>query len=79
MTDNFPGDVFRIDAVLDFSSKILKRFKRDYPQINVGARNFGMTAEDLRKKLGVKDGGSKRLMGVTDINNQRIMIVLSPL
>ena len=79
LTDNFPGDVFRIDAVLDFSSKILKRFKRDYPQINVGARNFGMTAEDLRKKLGVKDGGSKRLMGVTDINNQRIMFVLSPL
>lgn len=76
---DFPGEIFRIDAVLDFSSKILKRFKREYPQINVGARNFGMSAEELRKKLGVKDGGPKRIIGVTDSSNTKRMIVVSPL
>ncbi|MDE6369758.1 MAG: class I SAM-dependent methyltransferase, partial [Muribaculaceae bacterium] len=77
--ESFPGEIFRIEAILDFSSKILKRFKRDYPQINVGARNFGMTAEELRKKLGVKDGGTKRIIGITDSGNIRRMIVVSPL
>lgn len=76
---DFPGEIFKIEAVLNFSSKILKRFKREYPQINVGARNFGMSAEDLKKKLGVKDGGAKRIIGVTDNNNTRQMIVVSPL
>lgn len=76
---DFPGEVFRIESVLDFSSKILKHFKRDYPQINVGARNFGMSAEDLRRKLGVRDGGNMRVIGITDSSNTRRMIVVSPL
>ncbi len=77
--DDFPGEIFKVEAVLDFSSKILKRFKHNYPQINVGARNFGMSAEVLRAKLGVKDGGDKRVIGITDRNNTRRLIIIQPI
>ncbi|MDE5567329.1 MAG: class I SAM-dependent methyltransferase [Muribaculaceae bacterium] len=76
LVEDFPGTVFKIEKVIDFSSKFLKRFKNEYPKINIATRNFGMGAEELKKKLGVKDGGEKRLMGLCDNNNARKLIVL---
>lgn len=77
LVEDFPGTVFKIEKVIDFSSKFLKRFKNEYPKINIATRNFGMNAEELKKKLGVKDGGEKRLMGLCDNNNLRKLIVLN--
>ena len=48
-----------------------------YPQINVATRNFIMSAEDLRRKLKVKDGGDKRVFGCTVSNGSRQLIVVS--
>ena len=79
IVSDFPGNVFSVENVIDFSSKFLKRFKNEYPIINVSARNFGMTAEALRAKLGVKVGGNKRVIGITDRNNTRRLIIISPI
>ena len=73
--EGFPGNVFRIARILDYSSGNIKRFAREFPSIMVTARNFGLTADQLRKKLKVKDGGDLRLFAVSSINDKKIMIV----
>ncbi len=73
----FPGEIFKIEKIIEFASKNIKRLHREYPSLSVTTRNFGMTADALRNKLGVKDGGDKRLFGVTDSKGKRIMIITS--
>lgn len=60
---DFPGRIFEIEEVLPFSSKQIKRLKTQIPQANIAVRNFVMTADTLRKRLGVKDGGEVYLFG----------------
>lgn len=74
---DFPGDIFRIEEVIPFSSKNVKCFNSKYPKINVAARNFVMSADELRRKLKVRDGGDKRVVGCTLCDNNRSLIVLS--
>lgn len=73
---DFPGSRYRVLKVVDYASKNIKRFASEYPTINVAVRNFGIGADALRAKLRVRDGGNLRLYGITDANNQRILIVV---
>ncbi|MCM1504264.1 MAG: RsmD family RNA methyltransferase [Muribaculum sp.] len=75
--DGFPGDCWHIDRIIPFSSSEIKRFARQYPKINVAVRNFGWTADKLRDKLRVKDGGDFRLMATTLLDGTKVMMVLS--
>ena len=60
---DFPGRIFEVEEVIPFSSKVLKRLKKETPQANIATRNFVMTADELRKKTGIKDGGEVYLFG----------------
>ncbi|MDE6206516.1 MAG: class I SAM-dependent methyltransferase [Muribaculaceae bacterium] len=71
----FPGDVYKVIEVLPYASKVIKRFKSRYPRINVAARNFGISADALRAKLAVNDGGDLRLYGITDAKGDKQLIV----
>jgi len=62
---NFPGRRFIIDEVMDFSSKLLKNLKRSIPQANITSRGFVLTADELRKRAGIKDGGNIYLFAGT--------------
>ena len=59
----FPGRVFEVEEMIPFSSKVLKRLKKEIPHANIAVRNFVMTADELRKKTGIKDGGEVYLFG----------------
>lgn len=59
----FPGRVFEVEEMIPFSSKVLKRLKKEIPHANIAVRNFVMTADKLRKKTGIKDGGEVYLFG----------------
>lgn len=74
----FPGMACRVTAVYPYASRVLKRFAREYPQINVAVRNFGMGADALRARLGVRDGGSMRLYGLTDASGDKVLAVTEP-
>lgn len=60
---DFPGRIFEVEEQIPFSSKVLKRLKRDIPQANIATRNFVMTADQLRQRTGIRDGGSVYLFG----------------
>ena len=58
------GKTFRILEVLPLDKRSIKDVGARYPQASVTARNIPLTSDELRKKLGVKDGGTVHIFGV---------------
>ncbi len=76
MPEAFPGECFEVIDVQEYASRNIKRFARTYPAISVTARNFGPSAEELRRKLGVREGdGRLRVFGLTAHGGKRILVV----
>jgi hypothetical protein len=64
LIENLPARVFRINAVCKYDKKtILNQLKS--PKANIATRNFVDTPDEMRKKLGIKEGGDQYLFGVT--------------
>lgn len=83
VTDRLPdpsvsgfGKVWALERAVPWASKNIKRLKNEFPNIDVAVRNFGMTADALRAKLGVKPGKGLRLLAVTDSDGNRLMLIL---
>ena len=62
---DFPGRQFVIDAMTSMNKQELKAHIGSMERANVAVRNFPMTAEQLRKKLKLKDGGDVYIFGTT--------------
>lgn len=60
LIDDFPGRVFKIDHLLPYSKKEIKKALPDN-KANITARNFVDDVKSIRKKIGLKDGGSTYL------------------
>lgn len=73
---DFPGDRFMIEEIMPFSSRLIKGFSRRYEKINVATRNFRMRPEELKKRLGVKDGGDRMLFGVTLADGSAALLIV---
>lgn len=74
--DDVPAETRTIEAIIPWQSKNLKRLKSLYPVIDIAVRNFGMTAAELQKKLGTRQGGERRLLAVTDSHGSRLLLIL---
>ena len=70
---NFPGRAFRIEQVIPYSKKELKKAVAD-GKANITVRNFKDDVKSIRKKTGLKDGGKVYLFACTDVNNKPIII-----
>lgn len=68
LVNNFPGRRFLVDAQMPFSSALLKKLRRDIPQANVAVRNFPLSADALRQRAGIRDGGEVYLFGAQVAN-----------
>ena len=72
------GKCFEILEVLPLNNKTIKELGKRYPQASVTARNIPITSDQLRKKLGVKDGGSVHIFGLhSDADNSNILLICS--
>lgn len=72
---DFPGECRRIERIYPFSSRIAKEIAKEYPRADVAVRNFILSADDLRKKLKIKDDNKYRLYGVTVASGDKLLIV----
>ncbi len=72
---DFPGRQFRIMEIVPFKGKDIKTLSKRYPQLNVATRNFRLSAETLKKRLRVQDGGDIYLFGTTLANGEQVLIV----
>ena len=63
--DHFPGRRFRVLSVTTLNRRALRTALAGIAQANVAVRNFPLSAEALRQRLGVRDGGDCYIFGTT--------------
>lgn len=76
--EHFPGKVRRIIEVLPFHKAAIRDFRKKYPACSVSARNFPMTSEELRRRLGTAESDTLRVLATTASDGSRILIVSTP-
>ena len=72
---DFPGRQFAITAVTTMNKKELKQALAGITHANVATRNFPMTAQQLRQRLRLKDGGDIYLFGTTNHAGQHLLYI----
>ena len=70
----FPGRVFQIEKVLDYSKKEMQEhFSKQ--NANITTRNFPDAVETIRNKWNIKDGGDRYCFFTTDKNDSKIVLL----
>ncbi|MDP2527725.1 THUMP-like domain-containing protein [Maribacter dokdonensis] len=68
----FPGRVFKIESIYEYSKKSFK--KSGIKKANITTRNFPDSVSEIRRKLGLKDGGENYVFATTDLNGKLMLI-----
>ena len=76
--EHFPGKIRRIIEVLPFHKAAIRDFRKKYPACSVTARNFPMTSEELRRRLGSAESDTLRVLATTASDGSRHLIVSTP-
>lgn len=71
---DFPGRSFIIKQCIPYDKKLLKKLIPS-KKANITTRNFPESVEQIRKKTGLKDGGSDYVFFTTDLNNNYIILI----
>ena len=64
----FPGRSFKIESIIDYNKKELKKLSNT--KANITVRNFPESVQNIRKRFKIKDGGEDYLFFTTINNNQ---------
>lgn len=72
------GKVYEILEVVPLNNRSIKEIGKRYPLSEVTARNISLTSDGLRKRLGVRSGGTVHIFGVrVDAFKDNCLIVAS--
>lgn len=71
----FPGRVFVIERISTMNKRELKAALAGVTQANVAVRNFPLTVAQLRKKLGLRDGGDTYVFATTADDGTHLLVV----
>lgn len=72
---DFPGRQFVITNQTTMNKKEVKQALADITHANVATRNFHLTAQQLRQRLKLKDGGDTYLFGTTNHAGQHLIYI----
>lgn len=75
MLDDFPGRRFVIQEVIPFKDRMIKDLAKRYEQMNVATRNFRLKAEELKRRLKVRDGGDIYLFATTLADGAQVLLL----
>ena len=75
---NFPGRRFKINQISSYDRKQLRKIIPN-KQANITTRNFPQTVAQIRKKIGLREGGDNYLFFTRDINNNHIVLICEKL
>lgn len=70
---NFPGRIFKIDAVFSYNKKQLKK-ELAIDKANITTRNFPKTVAQIRKETKLKDGGNIYLFFTKNLDEKLIVL-----
>lgn len=71
---NFPGRVFKIEEILPYDKKKLKKLLPDL-KANITTRNFPKTVAQIRKETKIKDGGDTYIFFTTDLHKKTKLVI----
>ena len=71
---NFAGRSFICESVCKFDKKEILS-KLPTPKANISTRNFPMKPDEIKKKLGVQDGGEYYLFATENNEKQKIILI----
>ena len=71
--ENFPGRKFKILAVEAVKKGVLKKYSPT-GKANITTRNFPMTVNQIKKKIGAKDGGELYVFATTLIDEKKVLV-----
>ena len=77
--ENFPGRGFSITGISTMNKKELNRALAGITRANIATRNFPMTAQQLRARLRLQDGGDIFIFGTTTATRQRVIFICGKL
>ncbi|MFV0469311.1 MAG: THUMP-like domain-containing protein [Dysgonomonas sp.] len=72
---NFPGRKFLVKSDFSFNKNQLKENLRGVEKANITVRNYPLTAEELRKKLKLKDGGIHYIFASRVLGDRKILLL----
>lgn len=70
---DFPGRCFTVMAATSMNKKELAKAMKGITRANVAVRNFPMTAQQLRQRLRLQDGGDCYIFGTTTADGHRMI------
>ena len=86
LVSDFPGRVFEVLEVFPFDKKTKKEItsllnqqpkaNSQQPKASVATRNFPLSADELRKNLGLQDGSEFYIFGTTMKGEKKIVILM---
>jgi len=71
---DFPGRIFQISAISSGNKRSVKTFPAGLDRANVAVRNYPLSAEALRRRLHLKDGGDVFIFGTSLSNGNGILL-----
>jgi len=78
--EGLPGRWYEIEEVAEFSSSAIKSISKRGMSADVAVRNFPLKAEEFQKRLKIKPGGLRRIIGATisasDSTEKRMIFIL---
>ena len=75
LIDSFPGRRFRIGATCSMNKRELRTTLGHLRQANITVRNFPLTAQQLRHRLKLADGGDDYIFATTLRNKEHLLLL----
>ena len=72
---DFPGRCFVIQGVTTLNKKEIRENLKDISKANITVRNFPLSAQDLRKRLKLADGGDIYLFATTTKDKKHLIYI----
>ena len=72
---DFPGRVFEVVGFSSFDKKVRKGLLEDITKASVATRNFPLSANDLRKSLGLQESDDTFVFGTTMRGEKKVIIL----
>ena len=73
--DVFPGRKFQILAISSMNKQELRTALKEIERANISVRNFPLSADQLRKKLKLKDGGDVYIFATTMADGEHRLLI----
>ncbi len=75
--DGFPGRIFTVESASPMNRKSLRAMLAGTEKANIAVRNFPLSAEALRKRLKLGDGGDTYIFAVTSATGEHLLLKCS--